>query len=148
MNIGAVSSLLPSFVQSPANATGSASSTGGLSLADLAAQPAATAQISPAAKFMSMLQQIQQQSPAQFKQVAAKIAAGLEKQAQQAQSDGNTVGAAQLNKLAADFQNSANTGQLPPVQDLQAMGAAAHNQHHPIVNLLSGVMGAAGAALG
>jgi hypothetical protein len=127
MNIGAVSSLLPSWAQSPANATGSAASTGGLSLADIAAQPAATAQISPAAQFMSMLQRIQQQNPDQFKQVAAKIAAGFQTQARQAQSEGNTVGAAQLNKLAADFQSSSRTGQLPPMQDLQAMGMATHN---------------------
>jgi len=145
MNIGAISNLLPNWAQSQSNTTGSASSTGGLSLAALAAHPGATAQISPAAQFMSMLQQIQQQNPDQFKQVAAKLAAGLEKQAQ---SDGNSAGAAQLNQLAADFQNSAKTGQLPPIQDLQAMGAAAHNQHHPIVNLLSGILGTAGAALG
>jgi hypothetical protein len=141
MNIGAVSSLLPSFVQSPPNATGSATSSGGLSLAALAAQPAATAQISPAAQFLSKLQQIQQQNPDQFKQVAAKIAAGLQKQAQQAQSNGNIAGATELNKLAADFQNSAKTGQLPPAQDLQATGMGTHNQHNPIVNLLSGLVG-------
>jgi hypothetical protein len=141
MNISAVSSLLPNWAQPQTDTTGSATSSGGTSLAALAAQPAATAQISPAAQFMSMLQQIQQQNPDQFKQVAAKIAAGLQKQAQQAQSNGNTAGAAQLNKLAADFQNSAKTGQLPPIQDLQAMGAGAHNQHHPIANLLSGVVG-------
>ena len=143
MNISAVSSLLPSWAQPQPNATGSTASTGGLSLASLAAQPAATAQISPAAQFMSMLQQIQQQNPDQFKQVAAKIAVGLQKQAQQAQSDGNAAGAAQLNQLAADFQNSAKTGQLPPIQDLQAMGQGTHNRHNPVVNLLSGVMGTA-----
>ena len=97
---------------------------------------------------MSMLQQIQQRNPDQFKQVAAKIAVGLEKQAQQAQSNGDTAGATQLNQLAADFQNSAKTGQLPPVQDLQAAGLGAHNHHHPLANLLNGVLGAAGAALG
>ena len=130
MNISAVSSLLPSWAQSPTNTTGSAASSGGLSLAALAAQPAATAQISPVAQFMSMLQQIQQQNP------------------DQAQSHGNTAGVAQLNQLAADFQNSAKTGQLPPIQDLQATGMGTHNRHHPIANLLNGVMGAAGAALG
>ncbi len=148
MNISAVSSLLPSWAQPQTNATGSAASSGGMSLAALAAQPAATAQISPAAQFMSMLQQIQQQNPDQFKQVAAKIAAGLQKQAQQAQSTGDTTSATQLNQLAADFQNSAKTGQLPPVQDLQAAGLGAHNHHRQIGNLLSGVLGTAGAALG
>jgi hypothetical protein len=147
MNISAVSSLFPNWAQLQPTNSSIATSSGGTSLAALAAQPAATAQISPAAQFLSMLQQIQQQNPAQFKQVAAKIAVGLAKQAQQAQSEGNTAGATQLNQLAADFQNSAKTGQLPPIQDLQATGMGTHNHHHPVTNLLNGIMGAAGAAL-
>ncbi len=145
MNISAVSSLLQVWAQSPANTNRMPVSSSGT---DLAAQPAATAQISPAAQFLSMLQQIQQQNPAQFKQVAAKIAVGLEKQAQQAKSDGNTAGAAQLTQLAADFQNSSKTGLLPPIHDLQAMGMVTPDRHHPIGQLLNGVLGTAGAALG
>ena len=146
MNISAVSNLFPAWAQT--NATSSAAGSKGASLAALAAQPAATAQISPEAQLMSMLQQIQQQSPDQFKQVAAKIAVGLHKHAQQVHSNGDAAGATQINLLAADFQNSAKTGQLPPVQDLQAAGLGAHNHHRSIGNLLSGVLGAAGAALG
>ncbi len=148
MNISAVSTLFPNWAQLQNNNSSSTAGSSGTSLAALAAQPAATAQISPAAQFMSMLQQIQQQNPAQFKQVAAKIAVGLEKQAQQAQSNGDTANATQLNQLAADFQNSAKTGQLPPVQDVQAAGLGAHNHHRQIGNILAGVLGTAGAALG
>ena len=146
MNISAVSNLLPSWAQSPVTSS-SAKTSSGTSLAAMFGQPAGSAQISPEAQLMSMLQQIQQKNPDQFKQLASNIAANLQKKAQQAQSSGDTDGAAKMNNLAAEFHKSSQTGQLPPVQDLRA-GLGAHNDHRFIGKLLAGVLGTAGAALG
>ena len=147
MNISSVSSLVPRWAQLPANASGNAETSGSTSPTFLTAQPAGTAQISPSAQLMSMLQQLQQQNPGQFKQVVSSIATSLQKKAQQAQSNGDTADASRLNQLAAEFQKSVQTGQLPSVQDLQGAGLGAHNHHWQIGNLLAGVLGTSGATL-
>jgi hypothetical protein len=139
MNISAVSSLVPSWAQLRTTTGSGAAGTGGTSQASSIAQPAGTAQISPAAQLLSTLQQLQQQSPGQFKQAVSNIATGLQKQAQQALSNGDTAEAGQLNQLAAAFRKSAQTGQLPSAQDLQGAALGAHVHHRLTGNLLSGL---------
>jgi len=81
------------------------------------------------ALFLSTLQQLQQQSPDQFKQITANIAAKLQQAAKDAQSQGNTAWANELNQVASQFQNSSTTGQMPTVQSLQQAGMSGHHHH-------------------
>ena len=88
-----------------------------------------TSDISPMAQFLSTLQQLQQQSPDQFKQVTANIAAKLQQAAKDAQSQGNSAWANELNQLANQFQTASTTGQMPTVQSLQQAGMSGHHHH-------------------
>jgi|SRR5271157_2393005 len=88
-------------------------------------------QLSPFAQLMSTMQQLQLSNPAKYEQVMQQIATNLQTAAQTATSQGNTTAATQLNQLATDFTNSAQSGQLPNVQDLaQAVGGGGHHHHH------------------
>jgi len=87
-------------------------------------------QLSPFAKMMSELQQLQQSNPTKYQQVTAQIATNLQNAAQTAQNNGNTAEAAQLNQLAADFTTASQTGQLPNVQDLAQATSGHHHHHH------------------
>jgi hypothetical protein len=60
---------------------------------------------------MSKLQQLQQQDPAQFKQVAGQLATSLQQAAQQS---GNSSGF--LSQLASGLQQAAQTGEMPTLQ--------------------------------
>jgi hypothetical protein len=75
------------------------------------------------------LQQLQQQSPDQFKQITANIAAKLQHAAKDAQGQGNAAWANELNQLASQFQTASTTGQMPTVQSLQQAGMSG-NHHH------------------
>jgi hypothetical protein len=87
--------------------------------------------LSTFAQLMSTLQQLQQTDPAKYQQVTQQIATNLQNAAQTAQADGNTSAATQLNKLAADFSNASQSGQLPNMQDLaKAVGGHHHHGHH------------------
>ena len=88
-----------------------------------------TANISPIAQFLSNLQQMQKQNPDQFKQVTATIASKLQQAATNAQSQGNSAWANQLNQLASQFQTASTTGQMPAVQSLQQAGESGHHHH-------------------
>ena len=81
------------------------------------------------AMFLSTLQQLQQQSPDQFKQITANIAAKLQQAAKDAQSQGNATWANELNQLANQFQTASTTGQMPTVQSLQQAGMSGHHHH-------------------
>jgi hypothetical protein len=81
------------------------------------------------ALFLSTLQQVQQQSPDQFKQITANIAAKLQQAAKDAQSQGNSARANELNQLASQFQNASTTGQMPTVQSLQQAGMSGYHHH-------------------
>jgi hypothetical protein len=86
-------------------------------------------QLSPFAKLLNTLQQLQQSDPTKYQQVTQQIATNLQDAANTAQADGNTAAANQLNQLATDFTNASKSGQLPNVQDLaQAIGG--HHHHH------------------
>jgi hypothetical protein len=86
--------------------------------------------ISPAARFLSALQQIQQQDPSRFQQILSQITAQLQTAATNAASQGNSTRADQLNQLATQFQSAASNGQLPSVQTLQQAGLTGHHGHH------------------
>jgi hypothetical protein len=85
--------------------------------------------ISPVASFLSQLDQIQQQSPAQYSNVASSIATQLQADATAAQNSGNTAQAKTLTQLATEFQSSAQSGQVPSAQVLQK-ALAGHHGHH------------------
>jgi hypothetical protein len=85
--------------------------------------------ISPMASALSQLDQIQQQSPAQYAKAASSIAAQLQADATAAQNNGNTAQAKTLTQLATEFQSSAQTGQVPSAQVLQK-ALAGHHHHH------------------
>jgi len=125
MVVNALTSLLPITLQ-PGNA-----------INRTAPNPFSTGQtqsdspsISPAASFLSMLQQVQQQNPSLFKQLTSQIAARLQTEAKTMTAQGNSSEASQLNQLAAEFQNSSTTGQLPAAQALQQAGLGAHHGHY------------------
>lgn len=91
-------------------------------------------QLSPFAQLASILQQLQQSNPTEYKQVTAQIATNLQSAAQTAQSQGNSGAATQLSQLATDFTNASQTGQLPNLQDLAEAvsggGGGGHHHHH------------------
>lgn len=78
---------------------------------------------------MNELQQLQQQNPDQFNQLVTEISSRLQQEAQQASASGDTTKAAQLNKLAGEFQSAANGGQIPTLQQLQQSGLSGHHHH-------------------
>jgi hypothetical protein len=92
--------------------------------------PESSSSISPIASFLSQLDQIQQQSPAQYTNVASRIATQLQGDATAAQNSGNTAQAKTLTQLATEFQSSAQSGQVPSAQVLQKALAAHHGHHH------------------
>ena len=89
-----------------------------------------SSQLSPLAKVLSELQQLQQQNPTEYAQVTGQIATKLQSAAQTAQTDGNSSAAGQLNQLATDFTNASQSGQLPDIQDLAQAVGGGHHHHH------------------
>ena len=88
-----------------------------------------SSQLSPFARLLSALQQLQQSDPGKYQQVTQQIATNLQNAAQTAESQGNTSVANQLNQLATDFTNASQSGQLPNIQDL-AQALQGHSHHH------------------
>ena len=125
MNINSVTSLLPGNLQPLAwtaninNSAGSAASV---------QQSADTQTLSPAAQFLSQLQQLQTQNPQQFQSIVTQISGRLQQAATAASNQGNTAQASQLNALAQSFQNAGSGGALPTAQQLQQAGLGGH--HH------------------
>jgi hypothetical protein len=120
-------SLLTSALQKPAGTPSQISST---SASSIGQQPDST-QLSPLARLLSTLQQLQQSNPTQYQQVTQQIATNLQTAAKTAQTDGNSTAANQLSQLATDFTNASNSGQLPNIQDLaQAVSGHGHHHHH------------------
>lgn len=119
-----VQSILGTALQTAGLNLNGASSTSGTAQAD-------GRQLSPFAKLMSTLQQLQQSDPSKYQQVTAQIATNLQSAAQTAQASGNTAAASQLSHLAADFSNASQNNQLPNMQDLaQAIGGGHHHHGH------------------
>ena len=78
---------------------------------------------------MNELEQLQQASPSQFKQVSGQIAANLQSAAQTAQAHGDPAAANQLTQIGKEFSIPSQNGQLPDGHSLaQAIGG--HHHHH------------------
>jgi len=123
-----IQSLLAGVLQGT-GLTNKTNQTSTLNLGALTSQ-ADNSQLSPFAKVLSTLQQLQQSNPAQYQQVTQQIATNLQTAAQTAQSQGNTTAANQLNQLATDFSNASKSGQLPNIQDLAKAISGHHHHHH------------------
>jgi hypothetical protein len=91
--------------------------------------PSDSRELSPFARLISRLQQLQQSDPAKYKQVTQQIATDLQSAAQTAQADGNSTAANQLTQLSKDFSDASSSGQLPNIQDL-AQAVRGHHHHH------------------
>jgi len=116
----AVQPLLTNAIQSALNSTG-VSSTGSIQQTD-------SSQLSPFAKLLSTLQNLQQSDPSKYKQVTQQIGQNLQTASQTAQAQGNTSAANQLSQLASDFTTASQSGQLPNIQDL-ATALSGHHRH-------------------
>ena len=127
MTINPISSLPLSLLQPASNNN---NTTANLNPASVSQPQGDSPDISPAAQFLSMLQQIQQQDPTQFQQIISQITTQLQTAAKNAANGGDTSRADQLNQLASQFQSAASNGQLPSVQTLQQAGLAGHHGHH------------------
>jgi len=130
MNVNAIRSLSPSYFL-PINKTtaaGAGTSSAAAGTASSVQQQADTLGLSPAAKFLSRLQQLQAQNPLQFQAVLSQLTNQLEQAAAGASSNGNTAQANQLTQLAHSFQAAGSGGALPGVQQLQQAGLT--GQHH------------------
>ena len=126
MTINSLSNTQPSYLDSIDNNSGTSQGVSNSSAPATLPQDS-TPQISPAASFLSQLQQLQQQDPAEFQQVTSNISNQLRQAAQTATSNGNTTQATQLNKLADQFQSASNGGAIP---SLQGGGVSGHHHHH------------------
>jgi len=139
MGMTPVNSLTASYIQSVLGSAlqGTASTTGSNSSPALQSD---SSSLSPFARMLSSLQQLQQYDPAEYQQVTQQIAANLQKASETAQAGGNAAAATQLAQLSTDFGNASKTGQLPDVQDLaQAAGAhRGHGHHHHHAQATSG----------
>jgi|SRR5579884_1600420 len=117
-----------SNVQQPQNLFTTACSTRQTSASGSVNDPAP--QLSPMAEFLNKLQAMQQQNPAEFKQVTQNIATKLQAAASQATRQGDSARAAALTKLASDFQTASQTGKMPEADQLQADASALKTGHH------------------
>ena len=101
--------------------TGQTQQSGQVSNSDGASDAAG---ISQASQFLSKLEQLKQQDPAQFKQVLSQIA---DKLAAAAQQQGQGADSQFLTQLSDKFRNAAQTGDL---SQLQPPTGAHHGHHH------------------
>jgi len=111
MNISGISAPFPAWAQTQTTASSSPDAPSGTTR--VSPPRAATASISPLAQFLSRLQQMQQQDPQRFKEVAAGLAAKLRNAGLRAQSRGDSPRATQLGQLATEFQQAAQSGRMP-----------------------------------
>jgi len=127
MTINPLSSLLPVTLQT---GTGISRTSPNPFSTNQTEASADTPSISPAASFLSMLQQVQQSNPGLFKQITQQIAKQFQAHATAAANQGDATRANQLKQLATEFQNSSSTGELPSAQALQESGFGTHHGHH------------------
>ena len=121
---------IQSLLSSAANQT--ASSSGGIDPSSLTLPQDNNPQLSPFARILSTLQQLQQSDPSQYQQVTSQIGTNLQDAAKTAGANGDTSQASELNQLAADFNNASQNNALPNIQDLAqaAYGMQGHHHHH------------------
>jgi hypothetical protein len=129
MNIDALSSVTPIHPVAEAPASAGAASTGDTEESLLMAMESSSTGISPTASFLSHLEMLQQANPAEFSKVAASISQQLQIDAKTAAIDGNVTQADKLNHVAAVFQASVESGQLPTVDALHEAGVSRDHFH-------------------
>jgi hypothetical protein len=134
VNVNVLSGIAGGYIQSlistaagSLSPSGSATQAGGAN--SLLASSESAPSLSPFAQLFSMLQQVEQQNPAQYQQVTGQIASNLQSASQIAQAAGNSAQATRLAQLATDFKTASASGQLPNAQDL-GMPAGGHHRHH------------------
>ena len=108
MNINGIGSSALSGLSSAASST---QTTKTKSSIPPAANGAATSNISKPAELLQKLQQLEQQDPAQAKQILTQLAETLQKAADQSKDANSPIA-----KLAAAFKSAADTGDLSSVQ--------------------------------
>lgn len=137
MSINPVANIATSLIQ-PVPSLFSTSNANSANSSSLALPQDATPQISGAAQFLNVLEQLATSNPTQFKQVTSQLSARLNQASTQAQSQGDSTQATQLTNLANEFNTASQTGQLPASLANQQNGqtsptgqsGVAHHGHH------------------
>lgn len=130
MTVSTVSETYVLFVEVATASSTSTAPTGSTEALPFSVPAQSSPELSPLAQILSQLQQLQQDNPAEYKQITGQIATNLQSAAQTAQTDGNSTASSQLNQLATDFNNASQTGQLPDIQDLaQTVSGSGHHHH-------------------
>jgi len=129
MTIDPISSATPVHPIPEAPASAGTASTGGTEESLLMAMEASSSGISPTASFLSHLEMLQQANPGEFSKVAASISQQLQIDAKTAALDGNVTQADKLNHVAAVFQASVVSGQLPTIDALHTAGVSRDHFH-------------------
>ena len=106
--------------------SGVSSNSGGSSSPVSAAQPAATADISPAGSFFGNLEKLKEQDPAKLKQVLSDISTQLQTAAQSASGSQQQF----LTQLADKFQSASQSGDISALQAHKDHGHGGHHHHH------------------
>jgi len=110
-------------------ASAGSSSLGGTEQSLLSALQASSPGISPTAIFLSHLEMLQEEYPAQLAKVETSVAVQLHNDASTAADAGNATQADKLNHVAAVFESSAQSGSVPTLDALHDAGLS-HNHHH------------------
>lgn len=115
----------------PVELTASAgtASIGGTEQSLLTAMEASSAGISPTASFLSHLEMIQQENPAEFSKVETSVATQLHDDASRAAIEGEEIQADKLNHVATVFETSAQSGLLPTLDALHEAGLSQDHYH-------------------
>jgi len=110
-------------------ASAGTASIGGTEQSLLSAMEACSTGISPTASFLSHLEMLQQQNPAEFSKVETSVATQLHDDASRAAIEGNDQQADKLNHVATVFESSAQSGLLPTLVELHEAGLSHHHHH-------------------
>jgi hypothetical protein len=131
MHTNSINNLASSYLQSVLGTAAASTKTSSTSAAAPATQsPSDSGRLSPFAQLMTTLQQLQKSDPAEYQQVTAQIATGLQTAAKTATSAGNTSAASQLTQLAADFTTASKSGQPLNMPNVAKAMSGGHHHHH------------------
>ncbi len=120
---------IPKILPAEPTASAGTASIGGTEQSLLSAREASSTGISPTASFLSHLEMLQQENPAEFSKVETNVAAQLHDDASRAAIEGNEIQADKLNHVATVFESSARTGLLPTLNALHEAGLSQDHFH-------------------
>ena len=132
MNVNEISDEVPAIPAiSPIepHASAGSSSVDGTEQSLLSALQASSSGISPMATFLSHLEMLQEEYPAQLVSAETRVGAQLHEDAKTAAVEGNQAQADNLERVAAVFDSSAQSGQLMTVEDLHNAGISREHDH-------------------